>query len=274
MTALTCPDVTLIQVLTTIADVAIVAFLVYQVMTLFKGTQAVSLIKGLVILFAANALAGLLKLDALHWLLRQVTTMTFIGIPIVFQPEIRRGLEQLGRGRLFGTPMSAIGFEQTRRVLAEVCRAAETMSGEYMGSLIVLERETGVGDVAESGVKLDARVSGELLLTIFAVHTPLHDGAVVIRGNRMVAAACVLPLSERHASGRKVGTRHRAALGMSERSDAVVVVVSEETGALSMACDGELVRDLSSAELRRRLDALFDTGDKESKFRRMRGARR
>lgn len=274
MTALTCPDVTLIQVLTTIADVAIVAFLVYQVMTLFKGTQAVSLIKGLVILFAANALAGLLKLDALHWLLRQVTTMTFIGIPIVFQPEIRRGLEQLGRGRLFGAPMSAIGPEETRRVLAEVCRAAEIMSGEYMGSLIVLERETGVGDVAESGVKLDARVSGELLLTIFAVHTPLHDGAVVIRGNRMVAAACVLPLSERHASGRKVGTRHRAALGMSERSDAVVVVVSEETGALSMACDGELVRDLSSAELRRRLDALFDTGGKESKFRRMRGARR
>ncbi|MDD4838864.1 MAG: diadenylate cyclase CdaA, partial [Synergistaceae bacterium] len=205
---------------------------------------------------------------------RQVTTMTFIGIPIVFQPEIRRGLEQLGRGRLFGAPMSAIGPEETRRVLAEVCRAAEIMSGEYMGSLIVLERETGVGDVAESGVKLDARVSGELLLTIFAVHTPLHDGAVVIRGNRMVAAACVLPLSERHASGRKVGTRHRAALGMSERSDAVVVVVSEETGALSMACNGELVRDLSSAELRRRLDALFDTGDKESKFRRMRGARR
>ncbi len=274
MTVLSFPDVTPIQILTTIADVAIVAFLVYQVMTLFKGTQAVSLIKGLAILFAANALAGLLRLDALHWLLRQVTTMTFVGIPIVFQPEIRRGLDQLGRGRLFGTPMSAIGPEETRRVLAELCRAAEMMSREYTGSLIVLERETGVGDVAESGVKLDARVSGELLLNIFTPHTPLHDGAVVIRGNRIVAAACILPLTERRAGGRKVGTRHRAALGISERSDAAVVVVSEETGAISLASGGELVRDLSPTELRRRLDTLFDLDAKESKFWRIRGAGR
>lgn len=274
LTALNLSDVTAIQVLTTIADVAIVAFLVFQVMSLFKDTQAVSLIKGLVILFAANALAGLLKLDALHWLLRQVTTMTFVGIPIVFQPEIRRALEQLGRGRLFGTSMSSIGPEETGRVLAEVCRAAEIMSGDYIGALIVLERETGVGDVVESGVKLDARVSSELLLTVFAAHTPLHDGAVVIRGNRMAAAACVLPLSERHAFGRKLGTRHRAALGMSERSDAVIVVVSEETGAVSVACDGELARDLGSAGLRRQLESLFDTGGKEGKFRRIRGSQR
>jgi len=211
LTALSFPDVTPMQVLTTIADVAIVAFLVYQVMTLFKGTQAVSLIKGLAILFAANAVAGLLKLDALHWLLRQVTTMAFVGIPIVFQPEIRKGLDRLGRGRLFGTPMSAIGPEETRRVLAEVCRAAEAMSREYTGSLIVMERETGVGDVAESGVKLDAHVSAELLLNIFTPHTPLHDGAVVIRGNRIVAAACILPLTERRApAGRSApGTVRR-----------------------------------------------------------------
>jgi len=274
LTALSFPDVTPMQVLTAVADVAIVAFLVYQVMSLFKGTQAVSLIKGLAILFAANALAGLLKLDALHWLLRQVTTMTFVGIPIVFQPEIRKGLDRLGRGRLFGTPMSAIGPEETRRVLAEVCRAAEAMSREYTGSLIVMERETGVGDVAESGVKLDAHVSAELLLNVFTPHTPLHDGAVVIRGNRIVAAACILPLTERRAPGRKVGTRHRAAVGISERSDAVVVVVSEETGAVSLASGGELVRDLSPAELRGRLDTLFDVNGRESKFWRIRGAGR
>jgi len=137
-----------------------------------------------------------------------------------------------------------------------------------------MERETGVGDIAESGVKLDAHVSAELLLNVYTPHTPLHDGAVVIRGNRIVAAACILPLTERRASGRKVGTRHRAALGMSERSDAVVVVVSEETGAVSLASGGELIRDLSPTELRVRLDTLFDVNGKEGKFWRIRGAGR
>lgn len=260
-----------IKVLTTVADIAVVAILVYTVMRFLRGTQAVSLIKGLAILFAANIISEYLGFEALHWLLRQLTTMALVGIPVVFHPEIRRALEQLGRGRLFGVSFRDIGPEETDRVLCEVTRAAEAMSRDYVGALIVLERETGAGDVTGSGVKMDAQVSAELLMNIFSPHTPLHDGAVVIGGNRILGAACVLPLSERHFAGRKLGTRHRAALGMSERTDAVVVVVSEETGAISIACGGELERDLGHGQIRDRLRTLFGLDEREPKFWRLRG---
>ncbi len=210
MTALSFPDVTPMQVLTAVADVAIVAFLVYQVMSLFKGTQAVSLIKGLAILFAANALAGLLKLDALHWLLRQVTTMTFVGIPIVFQPEIRKGLDRLGRGRLFGTPMSAIGPEETRRVLAEVCRAAEAMSREYTGSLIVMERDRrgrcgGVGSEARC-----ARVRG---VVAERLHSPYAASRRGSGDPRKSNCGCGLYLAAHGEARSRAEGRHQAPCG-------------------------------------------------------------
>ncbi|MEA4882697.1 MAG: diadenylate cyclase CdaA [Clostridia bacterium] len=261
-----------VQVMTTIADILIVAFIIYKVMRLFKGTQAVSLIQGLAMLVAAYAAAEYLRFDALFWLLRQVTTMTLVGVPIVFQPELRRGLERLGRGRLLGSAMRVLGPDERRRVLAEVSRAAELMSREYTGALIILERETGVGDLLDTGISLDAQVSAELLMNIFTPNTPLHDGAVVIRGNRIVAAACLLPLSERQAYGKKLGTRHRAALGLSERTDAVAVVVSEETGAVSIASEGELVRGLAPGALQERLFEVFDVNHKETKFWKPKGA--
>jgi len=270
--------VTPVDVLTTVADIAVVALLVYVIIRFLRGTQAVSLLNGLIILFAANIASDFLGLTALNWLLRQVTAMAIVGIPVVFQPEIRRALEQLGRGKLFATTLRELGTEEMERVLREVVRAAESMSRDFVGALIVLERSTGAGDITESGVMLDAVVSAQLLINLFSPHTPLHDGAVVIRGNRILAAACVLPLSEAHASGMKLGTRHRAALGMSERTDAVMVVVSEETGGLSIACEGKLDRDLSPNELRERLRVLFGLDTHENKFwrprRRVRGRKK
>ena len=258
MLGLDFSSITLVQALTTIADIAIVAFLMYKVIGFFKDTQAVSLIKGLAILFAANAISQYLKLDAVRWLLRQVTTMTIVAIPIVFQPEFRRALEQLGRGRVFCNPMKSLDPEEKKKVLREATRAMEVMSKEYIGALIVVERETGLEDIASSGVKVDSLVSAELLINIFSPNTPLHDGAAILRGNRVLAAACILPLSERHLPGRKLGTRHRAALGLSERTDAVAIVVSEETGTISLAYDGQIVRGLTGDELRARLESLFD----------------
>ena len=258
MLGLDFSSITLVQALTTIADIAIVAFLMYKVIGFFKDTQAVSLIKRFAILFAANAISQYLKLDAVRWLLRQVTTMTIVAIPIVFQPEFRRALEQLGRGRFFGNPMKSLDPEEKKKVLREATRAMEVMSKEYIGALIVVVRVTGLEDNASSGVKVDSLVSAELLINIFSPNTPLQDGAVILRGNRVLAAACILPLSERHLPGRKLGTRHRAALGLSERTDAVAIVVSEETGTISLAYDGQIVRGLTGDELRARLESLFD----------------
>lgn len=271
MLGLDFSSITLVQALTTIADIAIVAFLMYTVIGFFKDTQAVSLIKGLAILFAANAISEYLKLDALRWLLRQVTTMTIVAIPIVFQPEFRRALEQLGRGRLFGNPMKSLDPEEKKKVLREATRAVEAMSKEYIGALIVLERETGLEDLASSGVKIDSLVSAELLINLFSPNTPLHDGAVILRGNRVLAAACILPLSERHVPGRKLGTRHRAALGLSERTDALAIVVSEETGTISLAYDGQIVRGLAADELRARLESLFDQDARDTVIWNLRG---
>ena len=253
-------------ILTTVVDIAVVAGLVYVLLKSLKGTQAVSLLNGFLILLAANITAGFLRLDALNWLLRQVTTMAIVGIPVVFQPEIRRALEQLGRGKIFAASLRGPGLEETERVLREVARAAETMSRDFVGALVVLERATGTGEITDSGVKLDAIVSSELLINVFSPHTPLHDGAVVIRGSRIMAAACVLPLSEAQSAGTKLGTRHRAALGMSERTDAVMIVVSEETGAISIASEGRLYRDLGHNEIRERLRVLFGLDSRESKF--------
>ncbi|MCR4426847.1 MAG: diadenylate cyclase CdaA [Firmicutes bacterium] len=251
-------DANLLRVLVIALDVSIVAFLIYKVISLFKGTPAISLMKGLAILFAANAAAEYLKLDALYWLLRQATTMTLIGIPIVFQPEVRRGLEQLGRGRLFGSGMAAMGPEELRRLISEVVRSAAIMSRERTGALIVIERGTGVGDVVETGTRIDSLVSAELLVNLFTPHTPLHDGAVIVRGNRLVAAGCVLPLSENQGIGRKLGTRHRASLGITEQTDAIAIVVSEETGVISLAADGKLTRNLDPDALSERLQQMLD----------------
>jgi len=232
-------------------DIAIVTLLVYQVLWLIRGTRAVQLAMGMAVLFAAYVASRVLKLTTLQWILSYLGVVIPIAMLVIFQPELRRMLEQLGRGGVFAARFGGeLGREETIRLVNDVARACRVLAGRRTGALMVLERRTGLNDVVESGIKIDAQVSVQLLITIFFPNTPLHDGAAVIRGNRLVAAGCLLPLSENPHLSRTLGTRHRAALGITEATDAVAVVVSEETGVLSLAQDGQLMRGLSEEELK------------------------
>ncbi|AGL00162.1 diadenylate cyclase CdaA [Desulfoscipio gibsoniae] len=232
-----------------IIDILIVAFVLYRLMLLIQGTRAVQLIKGMVVLLVATAASSLLNLNTVHWLLRYTMTGLLVALPIVFQPELRRALEKLGGGDFFARPLTQMAEGDRSALINEVVRAALSMSATRTGALIVLERSTGLQELIETGVKVDGIVSAELLMNIFITKSPLHDGAAIIRGDRLAAAACVLPLSESRELSRELGTRHRAAVGLTEQSDAVAVVVSEETGNVSMAMEGTLYRRLNEAGL-------------------------
>ncbi|MCG9967424.1 diadenylate cyclase CdaA [Pelotomaculum terephthalicicum JT] len=242
--------------LSSIIDILIVAFVVYKLMLLIKGTRAVQLIKGLAVLLIATALSSMLNLDTMNWLLRQAMTALVVALPVVFQPELRRALEKLGRGRLFNytqlTPLVPAEVGQVK-VITEITRAAMILSKNKIGALIVIEKETGLGEHIDTGSKIDGLVSAEFLVNIFIPKTPLHDGAVIIRGNRVAAAACFLPLSENPYLISSLGTRHRAGIGISEHSDAVAVIISEETGAISVAVEGMLNRHLDESGLQEKL---------------------
>ncbi|MDA8066762.1 MAG: diadenylate cyclase CdaA [Thermaerobacter sp.] len=240
-----------------LADIAIVAYIFFRIILLIRGTRAVQLVKGIALLLLATPVAGWLHLVATHWLLQTVQVMLVVALPVVFQPELRRALEQLGRGRLFTRSLLDLGKADQEQVLGEVAGAAFLLARRRVGALLVLERETGLREYVESGVRLDARVSAELIRSIFEPNTPLHDGAVIIRGNRLAAAACFLPFPDRGEVARELGSRHRAALGVTDHSDALAVVVSEETGRVSLAQGGVLTRDLDEAALRQRLDEAF-----------------
>ena len=244
--------------LVSVIDILIVAFVMYKLMLLIKGTRAVQLIKGLVILLVATALSSLFYLDTINWLLRQAMTALVVALPVVFQPELRRALEKLGRGKFLAHPPLAPGEIDRAKVIAGVTRAVTVVSKNKMGALIVLERETGLKEHIDTGVKIDGIVSAEFLVNIFVPKTPLHDGAVIIRGDRVVAAACFLPLSENLNLGSDLGTRHRAGIGITEHSDAIAVIVSEETGAISLAVEGAITRYLDEAGLQDRLTELLN----------------
>jgi len=232
-------------------DIAIVTALVYQVLLLVRGTRAVQLALGVAVLFAVYAASRFFELMTLQWILSYLGVVIPIALLVIFQPELRRMLEQLGRGGVFVSGFgSGLGREETIRLVNDIARACRVLSGRKTGALIVLEGRTGLNDVIESGIKIDAVVTVQLLITTFFPNTPLHDGAVVIRGNRLMAAGCLLPLSENPNISRTLGTRHRAGLGIGESTDAVAVVVSEETGAISVARDGQLARGLSEEELK------------------------
>lgn len=235
---------------TSIIDVAVVAVVVYQLLMLIKGTRAVQLLKGILVLLILSYAAQILHLGTIRWLLDRVWQMLLIALPVVFQPELRRALEQLGRGKFFRSHPLTLGNEALERVMDELVRCSQVLSKNRIGALIVLERETGVQDFVETGIKIDGMVSSEFLVNIFIPNTPLHDGAVIIRGDRVAAAGCFLPLSENPNIQKELGTRHRAALGLSEVSDAVTIVVSEETGAISAAIDGSLTRFLDDKMLK------------------------
>jgi len=245
--------------LLSLVDIAIVAYGFYRLFLLIRGTRAIQLVKGIVIVLLAVPVSQWLGLTATHYILQDIETMLIVAIPIVFQPELRRALEQLGRGRFFGETPLVMPHEETdmSRVVDEVARAADRLARSRTGALIVLERQTGLREYAATGVPLEAVVTAALLENIFVPNTPLHDGAAIIRGERVVAAGAFLPLTDSATPGSELGSRHRAALGLSEQSDAAVVVVSEETGSISLAVEGHLNRRLDERSLRELLGQLF-----------------
>jgi diadenylate cyclase len=244
----------------TILDISIVAYIVYKLFSLIRGTRAVPLINGLFTLIIAYLIAKQLDLYTIQWILENSFVAASVALPIIFQPELRRALEHLGRGRLLPTNRQRedLKGEELRKLIDQVVRAAEILGRTKTGALIVLERETGLGEYIDSGIQLDAVVTWELLTNIFVEKTPLHDGAVVIRANRAAAAACWLPLAEASVLSHELGTRHRAGVGVTEQSDAVTVIVSEETGTISVAQGGKIIRNLDDKTLREMLTTLLE----------------
>ncbi|MSQ29298.1 MAG: TIGR00159 family protein [Dehalococcoidia bacterium] len=238
-------------------DILFVAGSIYWILLLLRGTTAMTVLRGaVVVLLGAFLLSRLLDLRVVNWLLRNSITGLVVGLAVVFQPEIRRALERLGR-----TGLRSLGNrEEHLHAVDTVVRAAARLSRQRRGALIVIERETGLGDVIDTGILVDAALSTELLGSIFAPNTPLHDGAVVVRLDRVVAAGCTLPLSE-SVLPSEFGMRHRAALGITEGTDAVVVVVSEERGDLSLASNGRMITDLDELRLSWQLHRLLNLGD-------------
>lgn len=224
-----------------VVDVLLVASVIYALLHLFRGTQAVQLLRGVLLVALLIALLSLVvDLPAFNWLLRTSLPMVFIAIPVIFQPELRRVLERLGRSAPLLTRRGDTANTQT--LINEVVKAVDYLAQRRTGALIVFHGVTGLGDVIERGIRVDGEVSFELLATIFFPNTPLHDGAIVIQADRVVAASCVLPLTDRELADSQLGTRHRAAIGVTEQSDALVVVVSEETGRISVARNGRIVK--------------------------------
>ena len=239
-----------------VLDVAIVSAIIYYVLVWLQGTRALALIRGLLVIILLYFAGKLLGLTTINWILEKLGPIIIVVIVIVFQPELRRALERLGRERI----LVRLGLVDTGRgswFVRHIIRAVEQLSETKTGALIVLERNTGLSEFMESGVRLDAVVSSDLLLSIFSPKNPLHDGAVIIQGDRIAAASCLLPLSDTRLLDRRLGTRHRAAVGMSEQTDALVIVVSEKTGIVSIAQNGLLSRNFTKDMLEEKLFELY-----------------
>lgn len=240
------------NLITTILDVIIVLFLLYCFIKIVKGSRAWQLIKGIALLIIATWISGLLNLDILNWILTGIMNWGVIAIIVIFQPELRRALEQLGTSKLtkfFG--LNSDLAAKTKEDIYKVVIAATELAKTKTGALIVIERDINIQDIISTGIPMDSEVSPQLLVNIFVPKTPLHDGAVVISNNKIAAAACVLPLSDDTDIAKELGTRHRAAIGISKESDSIVVVVSEETGKISVAKDGTLIADVREDVLKK-----------------------
>ncbi|MBQ9280433.1 MAG: diadenylate cyclase CdaA [Clostridia bacterium] len=255
-----------IKIVTLAVDLILVGFLVYGLVRVLNGTRAMYLLKGIVILIVATALSEFFSLNILHYILSSISTYGVIMIIVIFQPELRRTLEQMGSADI----RKFFDFEEQPvddSAVDSVVEACYRMSKEKIGALIVFEREMGLDPIALTGVKIDSKVSRELIENIFVPDTPLHDGAVIIRNGRIDSAACILPITSREDLDREYGTRHRAAIGLSEQYDSIVVVVSEETGKVSMVIDGKIIRNLKEEtlckELKRRLERKTQKGIKD-----------
>jgi diadenylate cyclase len=224
-----------------VLDVLVVAAVFYSLLMLARGTRAWKIFSGLAVFAGIYVLSDMLQFRTLNWLLRQIVPLAPVALVILFFPELRYALEEVGRVRFWQNRLWMMPKEDAQRLVHELVEVAEGMASKSVGALIVLEREEGLDDLIATGTPLDAQVTSELLQTLFHPGSALHDGAVIIRGDRVVAAGCVLPLTDRPGVGSDIHTRHRAAIGVSERSDALVIVVSEETGAISVCEDGRLM---------------------------------
>lgn len=256
------------QMALALADVLLVAYIAYRILLLIRGTRAVPILTGILALLVATPVAKALNLYATYFVLARVEIGLVVLIPVVFQPELRRALEQLGEGRLFstranglwagGVPFlaSSVPVSDRRAMLEAVARAARLLSNKKTGALIAIERTTGLNDFAESGTPIDAEVTTALLVNLFVPNTPLHDGAVIIRDTRILVAGAYLPATEANLP-TELGSRHRAAVGLSEVSDALVLVVSEETGTISLAHGGRLIRHLDEDRLPALMESFF-----------------
>jgi diadenylate cyclase len=244
-----------------VLDILVVAYLIYRLLLLARGTRALQILGGLGTVFLALYLSNVLHLDTLNWLLKQVVPLGPVALVILFYPELRHALEEFGP-RFWRSGLALLNREDVSEIIPAVVSAVNVLAMQRIGALIVFERQSGLDEVIVTGTLLDSSVSIELLETIFHKGTPLHDGAVIVRGTRIVAAGCILPLTDRPKVDAAVHTRHKAALGMSENSDAVVVVVSEETGTISIAVEGKLVRGFREDTLRERLNRLLLTTER------------
>jgi diadenylate cyclase len=242
-------DFTFTKYLASIVDIILVWYVIYKLINLIRGTKAVQLLKGIIVILLVRVVSEFLGLRTLSWIMQQAINWGFLAIIIIFQPELRRALEQLGRGKFFSRSSSSDDNDQEKSVEA-ILKATDYMAKRRIGALISIERETGMSDYIETGIQLNSKISSELLINIFIPNTPLHDGAVIVQKNTVAAAACYLPLSESPFISKELGTRHRAALGISEVTDSITVVVSEETGGISLTINGELHRDLKADEFR------------------------
>lgn len=240
---------TFLDYIVNILDVLLIWWVIYKLLMIIRGTKAVQLLKGIFVIVMVRAMSSVLGLNTLGWLMDKAMTWGVLAIIIIFQPELRRALEQLGRGKLFAR--TAIQEEEDQDKLVEaIMKATAYMAKRRIGALISIEKETGLSDYIETGIPLSSHVSSELLINIFIPNTPLHDGAVIIHNNQVAAAACYLPLSESPFISKELGTRHRAAMGISEVTDCLTVVVSEETGSISLTKNGELYRELDEKALK------------------------
>ena len=252
--------------LATILDIGITALLIYWLFSLIRGTSAVRLVIGVTVLFLVYVAARLLALELLTQILETGAVVGLFALVVIFQPELRRALDRIGRVGSLGWLVSA--ESRTAELVAhEVARAAAALSAEGHGALIVIERETGLEQIAESGVMIHGDLSADLLRTIFSPKSPLHDGAVIVRGTRIVAAGAVLPLSETTIHAERFGTRHRAALGTTEQTDAIVIVVSEENGQISYVQRARIVRNLNEGQLTRAIKGLLEPSPDAARFR-------
>ncbi len=244
-----------------IIDIVIVAVCIYKLYMMIKETRAEQLVKGLVIIFIFVKISDSLKLYTVNWVLENMMTALAIMIIVVFQPELRKILETIGRSNILTKSFADIRGEKVDKCVEEIVHAVFSLSRQRIGALIIFERSTGLGDVVETGTVLNSAISSELLINIFIPNTPLHDGAVVIKNDTIKAAACFLPLSTEQSISKELGTRHRAAIGMSEKSDCLALIVSEETGGISIAEHGKINRYVDEPTLTKILTKLYNDQD-------------